>query len=137
MSFFVDSLKHPSLRSPFVICYAFHKSEEKTMLAIVRTGGKQYKVREGALIKVEKIEGDIGAEVILDDILMVQGDGDNAPVSVGAPRVAGARVKGQIVEQGLRDKIVIYTYKRRKGAARKHGHRQTYTAIRVKEIIAS
>ena len=106
------------------------------MQAIVRTGNKQYRVSEGDIIKVEKIEGEIGSEIILDDVLMVKGDGEGAETKIGSPRVPDAKVKGVIVDQNHRDKIVVFTYKRRKGFAKKIGHRQDYTAIKVKEIAA-
>jgi len=105
------------------------------MQAIVRTGNKQYSIKEGDIIKVEKLEGKVGDEVILDDVLMVKGDGEGAVAKVGTPRVTGARVKGEIVEQGRGKKIIVFTYKRRKGFAKKIGHRQDFTAILVKEIL--
>ena len=106
------------------------------MQAIVRTGNKQYRVSEGDVIKVEKIEGEIGSEVVLEDVLLVKGEGEDAAMQVGTPRVPNARIKGEIVEQDRRDKIVVFTFKRRKGYSKKRGHRQPYTAIRVKEIVA-
>jgi large subunit ribosomal protein L21 len=107
------------------------------MQAIVKTGGKQYTVKEGDLIKVEKIEGEIGSEVILDNVLMVKGDGEGAEVKIGTPKLPSVSVRGEIVDQGRRKKIVVYTFKRRKGFEKKKGHRQTYTAIRVKEILGA
>jgi len=105
------------------------------MQAIVRTGNKQYSVKEGDIIKVEKLEGEVGSEVILDDVLMVKGDGEGAEAQVGTPRVTGARVRGEIVNHGRGKKIIVFTYKRRKGFAKKTGHRQDFTAILVKEIL--
>jgi len=106
------------------------------MQAIVRTGGKQYRVKEGDVIKVEKLPGEIGSEVILDDVLMVTRSGEaGTEVLVGAPRLADFRVKGEIMKQGKAKKIVVFTYKRRKGEKKKLGHRQPFTAIKVKEIL--
>ncbi len=106
------------------------------MQAIVRTGGKQYRVKEGDIIKVEKLPGEIGSEVILDDVLMVTRGGEGGTeVLVGTPRLADFSVKGEIMKQGKAKKIVVFTYKRRKGEKKKLGHRQPFTAIRVKEIL--
>jgi len=102
------------------------------MHAIVRTGGKQYRVTEGDLIKVEKLEGEVGSEVILEDVLMV---GEGEKTQIGSPSLEGVRVKGEIVDQARAKKIVVYRFKKRKGYAKKQGHRQPYTAIRVKEIL--
>lgn len=107
------------------------------MQAIVRTGNKQYGIKEGDVIKVERLEGEVGSEIILDDVLMVKGDGEGAKAQIGTPRVAGAKVKGEIVEHGRGKKIIVFTYKRRKGFAKKIGHRQGYTAILVKEILSA
>ncbi len=107
------------------------------MQAIIRTGGKQYHVKEGDVIKVEKMDGDVGSEVVLNDVLMVRGDGENAEALLGTPTLPDAKVKGEIVAQDRRKKIVVFTYKRRKGFAKKKGHRQSYTAIRVREIVGA
>lgn len=106
------------------------------MQAIVRTGGKQYRVKEGDIIKVEKLPGEIGSEVILDDVLMVIRSGEaGAEILVGTPRLADFKIKGEIMKQGKAKKIVVFTYKRRKGEKKKLGHRQPFTAIKVKEIL--
>ena len=101
------------------------------MYAVVRTGGKQYKVTEGDFLKVEKLPGDIGTEIVLDDVLLVSQDGD---LKVGKPKVEGANVKAKIVEQGRDKKIIVYKMKRRKGYRKKQGHRQAYTGVRVESI---
>jgi large subunit ribosomal protein L21 len=101
------------------------------MYAIVKTGGKQILLSPGDKVKVEKIEGNVGDEIELSDVLMVKKDDD---VIVGKPFVDGASVKCDIVWQGKGKKIIVYTYKRRKGSHKKRGHRQLYTDIQVKEI---
>jgi large subunit ribosomal protein L21 len=103
------------------------------MYAIVKTGGKQYKIHEGDIIKVEKINGNIGNPVSLDQVLMFS-DGENA--SIGQPVLDNVTVKGHIVEQGKEKKIIVFKYKRRKRFRRKQGHRQQYTAIKIDQIEA-
>ncbi len=101
------------------------------MYAVIRSGGKQYRVSPGGSLRVERLPGEVGSTVTLDDVLMVGGDSD---VKVGTPRVEGASVKGTIVAQGRGPKITVFKMKRRKGYRRKAGHRQDYTEIRVDEI---
>ena len=101
------------------------------MYAVVKTGGKQYKVAEGTFFKVEKCPGDVGQEIVFDEVLLVSKDGD---LQVGAPTVEGARVRGTIVEQGREKKIIVFKMKRRKGYRRKQGHRQHYTGVKVDSI---
>ena len=103
------------------------------MYAVVTTGGKQYKVREGETLKVEKIPGDVGSSVKFDRVLMIS-DGDT--VNIGQPVVDDAMVEGHIVEQGKSKKIIVFKYKRRKRYRRKQGHRQQYTAIKIDSIMA-
>ncbi len=103
------------------------------MYAVVATGGKQYKVKEGDVLQVEKLAGDVGSEITFDRVLMVS-DGDN--VSLGQPVLDGAVVNGQIVEQGKNKKIIIFKYKRRKRFRRKNGHRQMFTAVKIDSIKA-
>ncbi|MCJ8500931.1 50S ribosomal protein L21 [Desulfatitalea alkaliphila] len=103
------------------------------MYAVVATGGKQYRVEAGEILRVEKLAGDVGAEVAFDQVLML-GDGDN--VRVGQPLVEGASVKGRIVEQGKGKKIIVFKFKRRKRYRRKQGHRQLFTAVRIDTIEA-
>jgi large subunit ribosomal protein L21 len=100
--------------------------------AVVRTGGKQYTVREGAKLKVEKIEGEPGTTVDLADVLMVA-DGDD--VAVGAPTVPGAKVVTEIVSQGKHAKIHVFHYKAKVRYSKRTGHRQRYTELAVKEIV--
>lgn len=103
------------------------------MYAVVATGGKQYRVEEGEVLKVEKLPGEVGEEVVLNDVLLYS-DGEN--VNIGQPKVDGAAVKAEIVEQGRLKKVVIFKYKRRKGYRKKQGHKQHFTAIKIKQIEA-
>jgi large subunit ribosomal protein L21 len=103
------------------------------MYAIVKTGGKQYKIHEGDIIRVEKIEGNIGNPVSLDQVLLFS-DGENT--SIGRPVLDNVAVKGHIVEQGKEKKIIVFKYKRRKRYRRKQGHRQQFTAIKIDQIEA-
>ena len=105
------------------------------MYAVIQTGGKQYRVEPGQTVVVEKLVGDKGAKVVFDDVLLVSaGDGGN--VTVGKPKVAGAKVAGEIVEQGRGDKLVVFKFRRRKNYVRKNGHRQDYTAVKISAINA-
>jgi len=103
------------------------------MYAVVRTGGKQYKVSEGDFFKVEKLAGNVGDPVTFDEVLLVSKDGD---VRVGRPTVDGCRVQGTIVEQDRGKKIIVFKMKRRKGYRKKQGHRQYYTGVKVTSIEA-
>ena len=102
------------------------------MFAIVQTGGKQYRVAPGDILRVERLPGDRGDKVQLDQVLLVA-DGDS--IQVGKPLVEGARVVGEILRQGQGKKIIVFKKKRRKKYRRKQGHRQLYTALQVREII--
>lgn len=101
------------------------------MYAIIRTGGKQYQVAAGERLRVEKLAGEVGDTVELDDVLLVA---NGETVKIGQPTVAGAKVTAQILEQGKGKKVVIFKKKRRKGYQLKKGHRQLYTALEIKEI---
>jgi len=103
------------------------------MYAVVKTGGKQYKVAEGTFFKVEKCAGEVGDEIVFDQVLLLSKDG---AVTLGRPTVEGVRVKGTIVEQGREKKIIVFKMKRRKGFRRKQGHRQYYTGVKVAAIEA-
>jgi large subunit ribosomal protein L21 len=104
----------------------------KFMYAVVRTGGKQYKVSEGDLLKVEKLEGAVGDTVELVDVLMVGGE----KVVIGTPLVPSASVVGKIVEQGKDKKILVFKSKRRKGTRKLNGHRQLRTILKIEKINA-
>src|SRR5690349_23994228 len=98
------------------------------MYAVVRTGGKQYKVAPGEKLKVEQIPADVGAQVILDQVLMV-GEGEN--IRVGQPTVEGATVQATVVAHGRGDKIRIFKMRRRKHYQKHQGHRQNFTELQI------
>jgi large subunit ribosomal protein L21 len=101
------------------------------MYAVIETGGKQVRVEQGAVVRVERIPGEVGDEVVFDRVLMISGDA----VQLGAPDLDGVRVRGTVVEQGRGPKIVRYTFKRRQNSNRKQGgHRQAYTAVKIDSI---
>jgi large subunit ribosomal protein L21 len=102
------------------------------MYAVIRTGGKQYKVAPQDVLQIEKIEGAAGDAVNFPDVLMVAGDGDP---HVGAPLVSGALVSAEVVEQARGPKIIIFKKKRRQNYRRKRGHRQDLTTVRILEIL--
>lgn len=101
------------------------------MYAIVKTGGKQILVSPGDTVQVEKLEGKVGDEVELSNVLLVKKDDG---VIVGRPYVEGASVACNILEQGKGKKIIVYRYRRRKGSHKKRGHRQLFTGLQVREI---
>jgi large subunit ribosomal protein L21 len=103
------------------------------MYAVVATGGKQYKVHAGEVLRVEKLSGNIGDPVSFDQVLMLS-DGDQ--LKIGRPVLNGAVVSGQIVEQDKNKKILIWKFKRRKRYRRKNGHRQPFTAVMIDRIEA-
>ena len=103
------------------------------MYAVLNSGGKQYKVQPGEILKVEKISGDVGSPVTFDRVLMFA-DGEN--VSIGQPLLDSVSVEGHIVEQGKAKKIIVFKYKRRKRFRRKNGHRQEFTAVQIDSIKA-
>lgn len=103
------------------------------MYAVIKTGGKQYKVTEGDVLKVEKLNADVNGTVELDNVLLVV-DGEN--VKVGTPAVSGAKVVAEVVAQGKGKKVVNFKYKPKKGYHRKKGHRQLFTEIKIKSINA-
>ncbi len=101
------------------------------MFAIVRTGGKQYKVAVGDQLAVERLEGEVGAQVSLADVLAV---GGNGTAIVGKPTVAGASIRARIVQQPRATKVIVFKKKRRKNYRRKRGHRQELTLLKIEEI---
>ena len=105
------------------------------MYAVIQTGGKQYRVEPGKTVVVETLAGDKGAAVVFDHVLLVS-SGDGGSVTVGKPTVAGAKVTGEIVEQGRGEKLVVFKFRRRKNYVRKNGHRQNYTAVKISAINA-
>ena len=102
------------------------------MYAVVKTGGKQYKVAPGEKLKVEQIPADVGAEVILDQVLLV---GEGESVRLGQPTVAGATVKATVVAHGRGEKIRIFKMRRRKHYQKHQGHRQGYTELKIDGIV--
>lgn len=104
------------------------------MFAVIKTGGKQYKVSNGDVVKVERLEGEAGATLHLSDILML---GEESKMTVGAPVVQDAAVRATILEQARADKIIVFKKRRRQGYRRKAGHRQDLTVLRIEEVIAS
>ncbi len=104
------------------------------MFAVVKTGGKQYRVAEGDVIKVEKLEGEAGKNITLDEVLMI---GDDKGVKVGEPLLKGANVTAEVLEQKKDKKITVFKKKRRHNYRRKKGHRQEITVLRVKAIAAT
>jgi len=103
------------------------------MYAVIETGGKQYKVSEGMTIEVEKLPVPVGEEVELDKVLMVV---NGKEVKVGRPFVDGAKVRAEVVAQFKGPKIIVFKYKPKKRYRRKKGHRQLYTRLLIKEIVA-
>ena len=99
--------------------------------AIIRTGGKQYRAEAGKTIRIPTLPGEAGAKVTFDDVILGS-DGDKT--HVGAPALKGAHVTAEIVKQGKGDKIVVFKMKRRKNYAKKQGHRQKFTEVRIKDI---
>lgn len=103
------------------------------MYAVVKTGGKQYRVSPGDSIEVEKLPYEVGTQVDLDEVLLVV---EGAGAKVGQPVVKGATVKATVTRQALGPKVVIFTYRPSKRYRRKRGHRQHYTRLRIDEIVA-
>ena len=102
------------------------------MFAIFVTGGKQYKVSEGDVIKVEKIEAEVGSTISFGDVLAVNNDS----LTLGTPTVSGASVSATVLEQGKSRKVIVYKYKRKSGYHKKNGHRQMYTLVKIDSINA-
>lgn len=106
------------------------------MHAVIQTGGKQYRVKEGDIFFVEKLPGEANSQVVFDQVLLVsQDEGDDAP-QIGAPYLEKARVACEIIEQFRGKKILVYKFQRRKKVRKRKGHRQHYTRLRVLEIAA-
>ncbi|MGG5811430.1 50S ribosomal protein L21 [Falsiroseomonas sp. CW058] len=102
--------------------------------AVIRTGGKQYRVTPDAVLTVEKLEAEPGATITFHDVLAL---GTEAGLTVGAPTVPGARVTATVVEQTRGDKVIIFKKRRRQNSRRKNGHRQHQTVLRISEIAAA
>jgi len=102
------------------------------MYAVIKTGGKQYRVAPGDTLKVEQLAADVGAEVRLDDVLLV---GEGASVRLGQPMLAGVSVKATVLGHGRGDKVQIFKLRRRKNYHRHQGHRQGYTELKIDGIV--
>jgi len=102
------------------------------MYAVVKTGGKQYKVEKDDILKVEKVDGNVGDTITFDNVLMIS-DGEN--YKIGAPFVENVLVKAHIAEQGKSKKILVFKYKRKKRYRRKYGHRQPFTSVKIEDIL--
>jgi large subunit ribosomal protein L21 len=102
------------------------------MYAVIKTGGKQYKVEKGDKLRVEKLAGSVGDAVTFDQVLMVAGEA----LKLGKPLVGGAKVEAKIVDQGLGKKLIVFKFRRRKNYRRKNGHRQPFTALEITNIVA-
>ena len=101
------------------------------MYAVIKTGGKQYRVTNGLKLKVEQIPADVGAEVTLDQVLMA---GEGESVKIGAPFLAGATVKATVISHGRHDKVKIFKMRRRKHYQKRQGHRQNYTELQISSV---
>ena len=99
--------------------------------AIIRTGGKQFRVQPGQTLRIPTLLGEAGAQVTFNEVLL---GSDGSSVRAGVPTLSGAKVTGEIVKHGLDEKIVVFKFKRRKNYARKQGHRQKFTEVRIKDI---
>ena len=104
------------------------------MYAVIKSGGKQYKVNAGELLQVEKIPGELGDKVELTEVLLLNKDGE---VETGNPVLSHTKVIGEIVKQGRSKKIIVFKSKRRKGYRKKQGHRQDFTTLRITEIVTN
>jgi large subunit ribosomal protein L21 len=103
----------------------------RMVYAVVRTGGKQYRVSQGDIVRVERLAGEVGEKVTLADVLFIGGNGE---VKIGTPKLGNASVTGEIIDQGRAKKIIVFKKKRRKSYSRKRGHRQRITTLKITEI---
>jgi large subunit ribosomal protein L21 len=108
-------------------------TEQSIMYAVIKTGGKQYRVAAGEKLKIEQIPAEVGADITLDQVLMV---GDGESVKIGAPLVQGASVQAKVLSQGRHDKVKIFKMRRRKHYQKHQGHRQNFTEIQISGISA-
>lgn len=126
-------IEHGRLRSPEARCGHQADGSEPSMstYAIIKTGGKQYRVEAGQQLTIEKLPVDTGSQVVFDQVLLLSADGS---VRVGQPIVAGATVTGTVVEQTKDNKILVHKYRRRKNSRKTIGHRQPITRVRISAI---
>jgi large subunit ribosomal protein L21 len=107
------------------------------MYAVFKTGGKQYRATPGQTVRVEKLPGNVGDAVTLEQVLLVQTDGEGeGSLRIGRPLVGGAKVEAKIVGQELGPKVIIFKFRRRKNYRRKRGHRQPFTALEITGIVS-
>ena len=111
----------------------FIQKEVYIMYAIIKTGGKQYKVQEGDVVYVEKLGMEDGAAVSFDEVIAV---GDGAELKIGAPTVEGASVEGRVIKTGKKKKVLVFKYNSKKNYRRRQGHRQPYTKVQIEKIKA-
>ena len=104
------------------------------MYAVIRTGGKQYRVASGQVIKIERLDGEVGETVAFDQVLMIGDEQAEGEPTIGAPLVEGARVTAEVLEQGKGSKVIVFKKKRRKNYRRRRGHRQLQTVLRIRDI---
>ena len=104
------------------------------MYAVIKTGGKQYRVQAGEKLKIEQIPADVGSQIVLDQVLML---GTGETVTIGTPLLAGAQVSATVLSQGRADKVRIFKMRRRKHYQKRQGHRQNYTEIQIGAITAA
>ena len=121
----------PGRRGPLVSLSAVLVKESK-MYAVIKTGGKQYRVAADDVLTIEKVAGEAGATIEFAEVLMLGGEGDP---KIGTPAVSGAKVLAQVVKQGRAPKVIAFKKRRRKNSRRKRGHRQHQTTVRIKEIV--
>ena len=100
------------------------------MYAVIVSGGKQYKVSEGDVIRVEKLEVEEGAKISFDQVLLI----NDGPLQIGPPTVKGAKVSGTVLQNGKGKKVIVYRYKRKSGYHKKNGHRQLFTEVKIEKI---
>ena len=104
------------------------------MFAVIRTGGKQYRVKPGDVLKVEKIDIEAGAVLTFDDVLAI---GDEHGAKIGTPTIAGAKVTAHVIAQDRLEKVIVFKKRRRQNSRRKNGHRQSVTVVRIQDIHAA
>jgi large subunit ribosomal protein L21 len=114
------------------VAHEEYELERAEMYAVIKTGGKQYKVAAGEKIKVEQIAADVGQEIVIDQVLAV---GSGADLKIGTPLVEGATVKATVVAQGRHDKVRIFKMRRRKHYQKHQGHRQNYTELEISAVL--
>jgi len=115
----------------FIIAVSISVEKDRFMFAVIKTGGKQYRVAPGQIIRIEKIEADKGASVSFNEVLLI---GKGSGIEIGRPALSSATVTGEVLGQIRGPKLIVFKKKRRKGYRKKTGHRQSLTVIRIKEI---